>query len=146
MSYSFWPHGPQHTRLPCPPLSPRVGSNACPLGHWCYLTISSCRNKIDIFHFMFISLWVVWIFCSSYWKIMNKESGWPNQFSLYQQVNFLFEKDYLDYFTRFLHESFCQEVPSFLTDLTSVVREVNASWRWSITMTQGPDCPSCLMN
>ena len=22
---------------------------------------------------------------------MNKESGWPNQFSLYQQVNFLFE-------------------------------------------------------
>ena len=35
------PHGLQHTRLPCPPLSPRVCSSSCPLC-WCfYLTISS---------------------------------------------------------------------------------------------------------
>ena len=34
-------HGLQHTRLPCPSLSPRVCSNSCPLGLWCHLTISS---------------------------------------------------------------------------------------------------------
>ena len=31
----------QHTRLLCPPLSPGVGSNSCPVTQWCYLTISS---------------------------------------------------------------------------------------------------------
>ena len=30
-----------HTRLLCPPLSPRVCSVSCPLNQWCYLTISS---------------------------------------------------------------------------------------------------------
>ena len=34
-------HGLQHTRLPCPPLSPGVCSNSCPFSQWCYLTISS---------------------------------------------------------------------------------------------------------
>ena len=31
MSDSLWPHGLQHSRLPCPSLSPRVCSNSCPL-------------------------------------------------------------------------------------------------------------------
>ena len=31
----------QHTRPPCPSLSPRVSSNSCPLSQWCYPTISS---------------------------------------------------------------------------------------------------------
>ena len=35
------PHGLQHTRLPCPWLSPGVCSNSCPLSRWCCLTISS---------------------------------------------------------------------------------------------------------
>ena len=38
---SLRPHGLQHTRLPCPPLSPGVCSNSCLLSWWCYLTISS---------------------------------------------------------------------------------------------------------
>ena len=32
-------HGLQHARLLCPPLSPRVCSNLCPLSWQCYLTI-----------------------------------------------------------------------------------------------------------
>ena len=40
MSDSLWPHGLQHTRLPCPSLSPRVYSTSCPLSQWYYLTIS----------------------------------------------------------------------------------------------------------
>ena len=38
---SFWPHGLQHTRLPCPSLSPGICSNLCPLSQWCHPTISS---------------------------------------------------------------------------------------------------------
>ena len=41
MSNSLWPHGLQHTRLPCPSLSPRVCSDSCALSQWCHLTISS---------------------------------------------------------------------------------------------------------
>ena len=41
VSDTLWPHGVQHTRLPCPSLSPRVHSNSCPLSRQCYLTISS---------------------------------------------------------------------------------------------------------
>ena len=41
MSNSLQPHGLQHTRLPCPSLSPRVCSNSCPLSQWWHPTISS---------------------------------------------------------------------------------------------------------
>ena len=40
MSNSLWPHGLQHTRLPCASRSPGVCSNSCPLSHL-ILTISS---------------------------------------------------------------------------------------------------------
>ena len=38
---SLWPHGLQHTRLPCPSLSSRVCSNSCPPGWWFHPTTSS---------------------------------------------------------------------------------------------------------
>ena len=41
VSDSLWPHGLQHTRLPCPSPSPRPRSNTCPLSRWCHPTISS---------------------------------------------------------------------------------------------------------
>ena len=42
MSDSLRPHGLQHTRLPCPLLSPRACSNSCPLtSQQCHKTISS---------------------------------------------------------------------------------------------------------
>ena len=41
VSDSLRPHGLQHVRLPCPPLSPRVGSDSCPSSQWCHPTISS---------------------------------------------------------------------------------------------------------
>ena len=41
MSNYLWLNGLQHARLLCPPLSPRVCSNSCPLSQGCYLTISS---------------------------------------------------------------------------------------------------------
>ena len=41
MSDSLWPHGLQHTRLPCPSLTPRAYSNSCPSSQWCHPTISS---------------------------------------------------------------------------------------------------------
>ena len=41
VSDSWWPHGLQHTRLPCPSPTPGVCSNSCPLHRWCHPTISS---------------------------------------------------------------------------------------------------------
>ena len=41
VSGSLWPHGLQHSRLPCPSPTPGVYSNSCPLSRWCYPTISS---------------------------------------------------------------------------------------------------------
>ena len=39
MSSSLRPHGLQHTRLPCPSLSPRICSNSSPLSWWYHLLI-----------------------------------------------------------------------------------------------------------
>ena len=47
VSNSLRPHRPQHARLPHPSLSPRVCSDSCPLGQWCYLTISSAAPFLD---------------------------------------------------------------------------------------------------
>ena len=41
MSSSLRPHGLQHSRLPCPSVSPRIRSNSCPLSQWFHPTISS---------------------------------------------------------------------------------------------------------
>ena len=43
------PHGLQHMRLPCPPLSPGVCSNSCPLSQWGYLTISSFASTFSCY-------------------------------------------------------------------------------------------------
>ena len=41
MSNSLWPHGLQHTGLPCPSPTPGAYSNPCWLSWWCHPTISS---------------------------------------------------------------------------------------------------------
>ena len=41
MSNSLPPHALQHTRFPCPSLSPGVCSDTCPFGQGCHPTISS---------------------------------------------------------------------------------------------------------
>ena len=48
MSDSLWPHG-LCARLLCPPLSPEVSSDSCPLRQWCYLNTSSFLLLPSIF-------------------------------------------------------------------------------------------------
>ena len=48
MSNSLWPHGLQHTRLPCTSPSPGVCPSSCPLHQWCHRTISS---SVTLFSF-----------------------------------------------------------------------------------------------
>ena len=52
MSDSLWPHGLQHTRLPCFSLSPGISSTSCPLNWWCHPTISS---SVVSFSYCYIS-------------------------------------------------------------------------------------------
>ena len=40
-SNSLWPHGLQHTRLPCLSPTPTAGSNSCPSSQWCHPAISA---------------------------------------------------------------------------------------------------------
>ena len=40
LSDYLWPHGLQHTRLPCPSPTPGACSNSCPSSQWCHPTIS----------------------------------------------------------------------------------------------------------
>ena len=42
-------HGLQHTRLPCPPTTPRACSNSCPWSRWCYPTILSLLLLPSVF-------------------------------------------------------------------------------------------------
>ena len=41
LSDSWWPHGLQHPRLPCPSTIPAACSNSCPSSQCCHRTISS---------------------------------------------------------------------------------------------------------
>ena len=41
LSDSLWPHGPQHSRLPCPSPTHGACSNSWPLSQWCHPTITS---------------------------------------------------------------------------------------------------------
>ena len=49
MCDSLWPHGLQHTRLPCPSPSPGACSDSCPLSQWCHPTISSSVVPLSSF-------------------------------------------------------------------------------------------------
>ena len=54
MSNSLWSHALQHTRLPCPSLSPAVCSDSCPLGQWRCLTISFSVTPLSFYFSSFI--------------------------------------------------------------------------------------------
>ena len=40
VSDSLWPHGLQHTRLPCPSPTPRPYSNSCQSSQWCWSIVN----------------------------------------------------------------------------------------------------------
>ena len=44
------PRGLQHTRLPCPPLSPRICPSSCPWNQRCHPTISSSAAPFFVFN------------------------------------------------------------------------------------------------
>ena len=102
----LWPHALQHTRLPCPPLFPKICSNSCPWNWWCYLTISNWQrmrwlgsiSEIDICKLHEVQGWyirggidVIWVrmlLCveiqrtirkqSREWRKINKLPTWKN--------------------------------------------------------------------
>ena len=73
MSDPLQTHGLQHARLLCPPLSPRVCSNSCPLSWWCYLMISTSSvpfSSCPVFSSLrvFSSESALCIWWSKYWS------------------------------------------------------------------------------
>ena len=77
---TLYSHGQQHTRLPCPSLSPRICSNSCPLSQWCYLTISSSATFFSFEKHQGLFKWVgssitESICCTDEVKSVPKEPG-----------------------------------------------------------------------
>ena len=68
MSDSLWPHGPQHTRLLCPSLSPGVCSDPCPLSQGCHPTISSSACPLLLLPSIFPNI-----------RVFSNESGSSHQ-------------------------------------------------------------------
>ena len=80
MSDSLRPHGLQHTRLPCPPLSPRVCSSLYPFSWWCCLTVSSSASLFSFLPPVFPSI-----------RVFSSESfvriRWPKYWSFSFSIN-----------------------------------------------------------
>ena len=74
MSSSLLPHGLFHAGVLCPPLSPGVCSNSCPLSRWCHLTISYSVTHLLLLPSIFPSIRVFsnelapCIKCPKYWS------------------------------------------------------------------------------
>ena len=67
MSNSLWPHGLQHTKLPCPSPTPGACSNSGPSSRWCHPTIlfsivpfSSCLQSFPASGSYISSLVINW--------------------------------------------------------------------------------------
>ena len=65
----------EHKKLLCPPLSPGVCSNSCPLSWWCYLTIFPSIKAFSV-------NWTLCIRWPKYWSfsfsisLFSEYSGW----------------------------------------------------------------------
>ena len=94
-SSSFWPHGLQHTRLLCPPLSPGVCSNSSPLSQWCHPTISS---SVAVFSFWLQSFPASGSFPMS-WVCIRWSEYWSFSFDLSSEYSGLisFRIDWFDH-------------------------------------------------
>ena len=55
VSNSLWPHGLQHTRLPCPSPTPGACSDSCSLSWWCHPTILSLCHPLFVTHRLYSS-------------------------------------------------------------------------------------------
>ena len=80
MSNSLIPHVLQHTRLPCPSLSPRVCSKSCPSSRWCHSSISSSVTPFSSCLQSFPTSWSFpksWLFTSGVQSIRASASVLP---------------------------------------------------------------------
>ena len=69
------PHGLQHTRLPCPALTPGACSNSCPLSCWCHLLLPSFFPSIRVFSSKSVLLIRQPKYCSFSISPSNEPSG-----------------------------------------------------------------------
>ena len=94
MSNSLRPQGLQHTRLPCPPPTPRASSNSCPLSQWCHPTPVSAPPK----WFCFIKDLArnIWFKYSLLWlQFLNEHQPMNNPFQSMAILHFIRKIDKL---------------------------------------------------
>ena len=79
MSDSLQPHESQHARLLCPPLSPGVCSNSCPVSWCCYLAISSPATRFSLLPTIFLRIRV---FSNELALCIRWSNYWNSSFSI----------------------------------------------------------------
>ena len=77
---SLQPRGLQHTRLPCPSLTPRACSDSCPLSQWCHPTTSFCFPLL-LLPSIFPNIRVFSTESLSFEKFVIKGGNWRVEFS-----------------------------------------------------------------
>ena len=93
VSDCLWPHGLQHTRLPCSSPSSRVCSNSRPLSQWCHPTISSSVTLLLLSPSVFPSIRV---FSNESALHIKWPRNWSFNFSISPSKAIPFRTDWLD--------------------------------------------------
>ena len=83
----FWPHGLQHTRLPCSSPTPRACSNSCPLSWWYHPTISSSAVPFSSCLHSFPA--------SGFFPMRVLHTRWPKYWSQHRSFQWIFRTDFL---------------------------------------------------
>ena len=143
MSNSLWPHGLQHSRLPCPSLFPRVCSDSCPLNLWCYPIISSSTAPFSFCLQSFPdwgSFQMSWLFASGGQSIgasalasfipINIQEWFP--LGLTGLISFLTEKGHPLDQQEETHEAESNRVPN-VSFHCRVVENTSSSWEQHMT-------------
>ena len=90
LSDSLWPCGLQHTRLPCPSLSPGACSNSCPFTWWCHQSshpLSPCLQSSPAFSSCLQSFPASGSFPVSWLFASGSQSTWISASALVLPVN-----------------------------------------------------------
>ena len=78
VSSASWPHGQQHTRLPCPSPPPGVCPSSCPLHRWYHPTISSSVTLFSCLQ----SFHAFWVFSNELALRIRWPKYWSFSFSI----------------------------------------------------------------
>ena len=112
VSDSFWPHGLQHARPPCPSPSPRVCPSSCSFHQWCHQpshplthsSLSALDQKCSLIPMKYSCVWLLMsseaqrflislLIISWFYQILIKGNQWTSWKPVTQKFWLLWERE-----------------------------------------------------